>query len=231
MYHKVDPERTDRLTVTVSQLQEQLTYLQSAGYHFVPLRAVLASLASPGAALPPRSVLLTFDDGYQNNLTYVLPILQSSTIPAVVFVPTDFIGKTNEWDGSPDPLMTVDELRHLVSHGVELAYHSHQHLNYKHLTAAEIRMDLQASVTTARQLGLPLLPAFAYPYGGRPKDAASYQSMQAALREAGIQLAFRIGNRINPLPFRKPLEVNRIDVRGTDSFTAFKRKVRWGRLF
>jgi hypothetical protein len=54
--------------------------------------------------------------------------------------------------------------------------------------------------------------------------------MQAAMREVGIQLGFRIGNRINALPFRNPYELNRIDVRGTDSFATFKQKVKWGKL-
>ncbi|GAA4417716.1 hypothetical protein GCM10023187_50450 [Nibrella viscosa] len=230
MYHKVDPERMDMLTVSVPQLRQQLRYLQSAGYHFVSLQAVLADFTGTGPALPPRSVLLTFDDGYRNNLTYALPVLQSFASPAVVFVPTAYIGKTNVWDGGTDPLMSVDELRHLSRHGVELAYHSHRHLNYKGLSADQIGEDLLANLAAARQLDLPLLPAFAYPYGGRPKDLATYRGMEAAMKEGGIRLAFRIGNRINSLPLRKPLEINRIDVRGTDSFALFKRKVRWGRL-
>lgn len=231
MYHKVDPERSDRLTVMVSQLAEQLDYLSSAGYHFVPLEAVLAYFNGSGTALPERPVLITFDDGYRNNLIYALPVLQRQHIPAVVFVPTAFIGEKNNWDGGTDPLMTVDELRHLTRHGVELAYHSHQHLNYRHLSADEIGDDIRENMSAAHTLDLPFSPAFAYPYGGRPRDMATYRGMQAAMREVGIQLAFRIGNRINSLPFNNPLEINRIDVRGTDSFSLFKRKVSRGRLF
>ena len=55
--------------------------------------------------------------------------------------------------------------------------------------------------------------------------------MKAALRECGVRLAFRIGNRINRLPLADPFEIQRLSVRGDESFGAFQRRIRWGRLF
>ena len=50
-------------------------------------------------------------------------------------------------------------------------------------------------------------------------------------REAGVKMAFRIGNRVNPLPLRDRYEINRLGVRGDESMAAFRRKIKWGRWF
>lgn len=235
MYHKVDPTHTDMLTVTTEQLLEQLTFLQTAGYSIITMPQLLAFTQGKTNSLPKRPVLITFDDAYENNLTYALPILKERQIPATIFVPTAFVGGVNEWDSNgglstADILLTADQLKGLTLENISLAYHSHRHINYKHTAIADIKSDLQANSQTAKSLALPMQAAFAYPYGGRPKKDVIRLDMQHEMERLGIQLAFRIGNRINPLPIRHRYDINRIDVRGTDSMADFKRKVTWGKL-
>ncbi|MGA0555848.1 polysaccharide deacetylase family protein [Larkinella sp. VNQ87] len=229
MFHKIDPERQDSLTVSVRQLEQQLAWLQTHRYQIVTLRDVMTAI-DQNRPLPPRSVLLTFDDGYVNNLTYALPVLQRFGRQAVVFVPTAFVGQCNQWDGCTEPLMNPEQLRQLLP-TFELALHSHQHLNYKNRSADEIRTDLQQNLNAFDALNLPYVRAFAYPYGGRPNDPAIKQAMQQAMTEAGIRVAFRIGNRLNRFPIQNRYELQRLDIRGTDSLARFVRKVRWGKLF
>jgi hypothetical protein len=78
---------------------------------------------------------------------------------------------------------------------------------------------------------LPFVPAFAYPYGSRPKDKNRKKFMQQVMSQMGISMAFRIGNRLNNWPLSKPYEIQRIDIRGTDSLEDFARKVKWGKQF
>ena len=54
--------------------------------------------------------------------------------------------------------------------------------------------------------------------------------MKEIFREKKLDFAVRIGNRINRFPFKDPYELNRIDIRGTDNFFAFKTKIRKGRM-
>jgi len=231
MYHKISIAGTNFMTVTTEQLRQHLSYLRQAGYQFVSLPLVLEALKQDAAvSLPRRAVLVTFDDAYQNNLTNALPILQEFAVPPTIFVSTAFVGGTNEWDGSTDQIMTSEQLQWLASQNFTLAYHSHRHLNYKNHSPEAIQADLITNVQEAHRLGLPMSPAFSYPYGGRPKDPAARRQMIDEMEQLGMGAAFRIGNRINPIPIRDSYNLNRIDVRGTDSFAVFKRKVRWGKL-
>lgn len=231
MYHKVSLSDSNFMTVTTAQLRAQLVYLRQANYQFVSLTDVLDALRKDAAAsLPRRAVLVTFDDAYQNNLENALPILQEFGVPVTIFVSTAFVGGMNEWDGSTDPILTSTQLQSLIDNGFTLAYHSHRHLNYKNHPMTAIEADLLSNVEEAGRLGLPMAQAFSYPYGGRPKDPVARQQMIETMERLGIKAAFRIGNRLNRTPIRDAYDLNRIDVRGTDSFAVFKRKVKWGKL-
>lgn len=224
MYHKTSSAAADEHTVLTAQLERQLRWLREEGFRFVTVAEILCG------ALPEWPVLVTFDDAYVDTLELAQPVLAALGIPGVVFVPTAAIGRTSAWDADARPLMDARQLSTLAARGFEIALHSHRHENYAGLTAAQIAADVQASFSTLRQSGLTPAPALAYPYGGRPREAAARAAMKRALAEAGVRLAFRVGNRVNPLPLADPLEVQRFSVRGDESFGAFQRRMRWGRL-
>ena len=103
MFHRVlvpeDPRYATALsdwTVT-SELFESCLRFFKRHYNVVTLEDVLASVAG-GAVLPPRSLLITFDDGYADNEQYALPLLRKYRLPAVLFVFSDAIGsRTRPW--------------------------------------------------------------------------------------------------------------------------------------
>jgi peptidoglycan/xylan/chitin deacetylase (PgdA/CDA1 family) len=229
MYHKVSEDHADALTVTTAQFDAHLSYLRSRAFGFVRLSEVVAHLTD-GAPLPPNPLLLTFDDGYVNNLTLAYPLLKRHGVPAALFLPTAYLGGASTWDADAAPLLGPPDLQTLDPAVLELALHSHQHRSYADLSPDDLRADVARCVETLRVSGLPFVPALAYPYGGRPTDAEGKRRLRAILAEQGVQVAFRIGNRVNPLPLPDRYDVNRIDVRGTDSLAAFRRKVSWGKL-
>lgn len=84
-YHDVedrDPDQTF-LAVRTDHLEEQFSWLRENGYHPVSVDQILAA-RSGGAPLPPKAVLLTFDDGYSSFYTRVFPMLKAYHWPAVV---------------------------------------------------------------------------------------------------------------------------------------------------
>lgn len=230
MYHKVSLSKRDALTVSRDQLKTQLEWLRAEGFPFVTAKAVIADLHGQ-SSLPENSVLVTFDDAYVDTFELARPILRQLGIPAVVFVPTAFVGETTSWDEDPLPVMSAAHLRKLADEGWELGLHSHRHLNYRTLSSEEIAGDLHACVRAAASLSLPTVLAFAYPYGGRPQGGESRRRLREDLAAVGFQIAFRIGGRVNPLPLRDQLEINRLGVRGDKDFGHFQRQVWWGRIF
>jgi len=96
MFHRVLPPEDPRCaganpTYTVSLADfERCLDLFARLYSVVDLAAV--ERAASGAALPPCPLLITFDDGWRDNLEYALPALRARGMPAVLFVASNFIG-------------------------------------------------------------------------------------------------------------------------------------------
>ena len=91
----------------VSLFDEQMDQLRELGYTVVDLDAVLAHYVD-GEPLPPDAVLITFDDGYRDNLENAARVLQKHGYPAVQFVPLAYLG-----DRQPLP-----HEEHLAAQGV-----------------------------------------------------------------------------------------------------------------
>lgn len=87
-YHEVSSDKNSLIpnyAVTTQQFEAHLEWLKNNGYHFIGINQVLAAQKGQ-AKLAPKSVLLTFDDGYASFYQYVYPILQKNKIPAVLAV-------------------------------------------------------------------------------------------------------------------------------------------------
>src|SRR5262249_22834387 len=91
MYHKVNDLATNSVTVPTGLFDEQMAQLGELGYRPVSLDDVLAYYRD-GVALPAQAVLITFDDGYRDNLENAAPILHRHGYPAVLFVPIAYVG-------------------------------------------------------------------------------------------------------------------------------------------
>lgn len=230
MYHRVAPSGGDALTVTRAQLEWQLDWLRGQGSMFVTLAQTVAAAESGWSGLPANPVLVTFDDAYLDTWELARPALAARGIPAVVFVPTSFVGGISAWESRPAPLMDAAKLRALAAEGWELGLHSHAHRDFRKEPAGGIRDDMRRCAEEFARLGLPAAPGFAFPYGGRPRGAEERAALREAFREAGVRMAFRIGNRVNCMPGADPLELNRIGPRGDRGRWHFQRHVWWGRL-
>ncbi|HAR20883.1 MAG TPA: hypothetical protein DCR46_09475 [Cytophagales bacterium] len=224
MYHQIDPARSDALTVKLEDFEKQLRYLLRNHYYIISLSDVLSCIQN-GTPFPPKSVLLTFDDGYQNNYDYLLPLLKKYQIKATIFLPVRFIGKTNVWDQGNEPIMDYDKLNAARPH-FEYALHSFSTQNMAEMSNTQLAEDLSACFATLKENKFNFLPALAYPYGRYPKKS----NFNTLLKEMDIQLAFRIGNNVNMLPLKEKYAVKRIDIKGTDSFWTFKTKLIKGRV-
>jgi peptidoglycan/xylan/chitin deacetylase (PgdA/CDA1 family) len=112
MYHRIAEEPFDpwNLCVSPGNFTEQLEVLRSSGLRVMHLRELAGSLAS--GKLPKRSVVLTFDDGYLDNLENGRPLLERYGIPATTFIASGYLSSTGEfwWDAMERVLLTAGKL-------------------------------------------------------------------------------------------------------------------------
>ena len=113
MYHRVGSPAS-RAQVTPEALDGQIGWLLDHGFTPVSLSQVLAS-AERGAPLPPRPVLLTFDDGTLDHHAALLPILRRRGVPVALFVIGDYLGRELEYDGRPTRFLDAGQLRDLFA--------------------------------------------------------------------------------------------------------------------
>ena len=91
MYHHVSPSM-GTLNVSPACFEQQMTYLAQAGYTTLSADAFLQFIEGRAAA-PPKSVLITFDDGYLDNYVYAYPILKRLGLRAVIFAVSAWVGE------------------------------------------------------------------------------------------------------------------------------------------
>ncbi|WP_158291433.1 polysaccharide deacetylase family protein [Desulfosporosinus sp. Sb-LF] len=94
-YHRVSDKMNNpwdtHVSVTPQQFREHLTFLEQHGFHVLPLDEAMATLQNPQKAIPPNSVVLTFDDGDRTYAENALPILRDFQYPSTEFI----IGKAS----------------------------------------------------------------------------------------------------------------------------------------
>jgi len=175
--------------------------------------------------IPKKAVLITFDDGYSGLVQNALPILKKNQMQACLFVTTSYIQEREQT--SNIRYLSLGDLRSWVDSGMEVALHSHDHLNYRETALSEIEMDLRLAEKVLTDWKIPFEKAVAYPYGARPADLTSLKRLFSTL---GVRAAFRIGNRLFPWNEReRHFEIKRIDIQGSDYRFEFSTKVRKGR--
>ena len=202
MYHRVceAPRGFPRPTWNVppQRFKQQLVGLLRRGWEPYALRSVL-DRTRQGQPLPRKTFVVTFDDGYENNLLYALPVLKQLGIPATIFLATAYLDSaqpfpSDDWSAAGDPgvpadtwrPLTTDQCRELLASGlIELGTHTHTHADFRG-KPNELFIDLaNCSYVLSEQLGIES-PTFAFPYGTRADGFAS-ESLSSAAREAGMQ--------------------------------------------
>ncbi|OKH52671.1 hypothetical protein NIES2101_13590 [Calothrix sp. HK-06] len=223
MYHRVHPEgkaETARWRVTPDAFEQQLKYLQEAGYYSVSLadwgEAVLKKQPLPG-----RAILITFDDGYQDFYDYAFPLLKHYGFSATVFLVANNIGQTNTWDSFYNeelPLMGWDSIKELQSEGIEFGAHTATHPHLTALSPLEIVTEaLSARIILQQGLGRTPL-TFAYPYGDT--DAVVQHLVGACGYIYGVSCKSGLSSFQDSL-----LALSRVEVTGSDTLREFIAKL------
>lgn len=184
MYHYVDYVKDvndlakNKLTIGPGVLRQQLHSLAEAGYRTYFVKDIPAMV--DGTLIPEhKSVILTFDDGYEDFYIHVLPLLKRYRMKATLYVIYNYIGRKG--------FLNVAQLRAIVDSGlVEIGAHTLNHLylaqSPKSLALEEINLSKQL---LEQSLGVTV-NTFAYPYGAF--DVSTLELVEEATYSAAVSV-------------------------------------------
>lgn len=186
-YHGVCTEPPDEWSVTPAQLRAHIAIIR-ADHHPVGLDDVV-SWHRGRVELPPRSIAVTFDDGFVDVLETAAPMLAEAGVPATAFVAADLVsGAAPDTSYEPTrPFMTWDHVRELAAAGWSIGSHSLTHPRLSALESGESRRQLTESREEIEQQIGRSVTVLAYPYG-TPATVSSRDRQLAT--EAGYTAAF-----------------------------------------
>jgi peptidoglycan/xylan/chitin deacetylase (PgdA/CDA1 family) len=170
MYHQIDvppPRGTPLrgLIVAPSSFAWQMRMLSILGFKGLSMRDLEPYLIGERT---DRVVGITFDDGYQNNLIYALPVLKRHNFTATCYGVSNFVGKTNAWDAgkiAQKPLMTKQDWVAWRDAGMDVGSHTQTHANLTTINAHEARAQIINSKADLQQTVGTEVRHFCYPYG------------------------------------------------------------------
>jgi peptidoglycan/xylan/chitin deacetylase (PgdA/CDA1 family) len=170
------------------KLREQLDQLVVAGYQTITPDQLLAFLTL-GTPLPPKPVMLSFDDDTEGQFEVAIPELQYRNFTAMFFIMTVALDKPG--------YLTTDQVRQLDAAGMTIAAHTWDHHRVDQYSGDDWRIQIEEPPQKlAEILGHPIR-YFAYPYGVWNADAFAH------LEAAGIVAAFQLDQL--PVDPTKPL--------------------------
>ena len=167
MYHIISNKITDKIAVAEDAFAAQLRYLSNNGYSILSMNQVV-NMIRGSEVVPARSILITFDDGYSDNVYTALPHLQRFGMTAALFMISAFVGQTNRWNPRAcydSNHLTWEELQVWLDAGCELGGHTHTHLCMNRLNELEMRETVSLNKRVLEERLHVQLHAFSYPYG------------------------------------------------------------------
>jgi peptidoglycan/xylan/chitin deacetylase (PgdA/CDA1 family) len=228
MYHRVAPFDSlaipasgpdlRLITFTPEAFASQMKWLARRGYTAITLDALLDHRAGR-AELPRRPVVITFDDGYQDCVNNVVPILRQCGFTASFFLVAGEVGCWARWDledfGWDFPLFDWDAARSLAAEGFEIGAHT---VTHPHLAEIDLESGRREICESRRIIEDRLdreVPHFAYPYGSFDQDVRSI------VANAGFRSVCSVISGLSPAD-DDPLALHRINVSGRDSLFDFQ---------
>ena len=160
-YVEIVKNKTDfirkSLSITPLSFENDLRRLKSEGYTFYFVKDI-PGIFNGSIKLGNKSIVFTFDDGYEDFYTDVFPIIKKYNVKVTIYVVYNFIGKPN--------YMNKAQIQEVINSGlVELGSHSMNHLNLISILPQRYSHEIQTSKKELQKLFGTTVYTFAYPYG------------------------------------------------------------------
>ncbi len=172
LYHRITdgkPAGTKHgIYVPRDEFERQLEFLQRRGFsaiNFFDIRAIIEGKKN----IPDKPVMLTFDDGYEDNYLMAFPLLKKYGMTATIFLIGNPAIRSNIWDektGEPcAPLLNDRQIQEMIEEGIEFGSHTMNHNKLNLCSSKEAEVEITESKKMLEQKLTTEIISFAYPYG------------------------------------------------------------------
>ncbi len=171
MYHHVDDAPSpSSVYVSPENFERQMEFLKLHHYRVMALAEVVRRVKA-GESFPKKTVAITFDDGYADNLVHAFPVLKKMGFPATVFMISANVGREG-W-------LSEEDLRIMDGSAVTIGSHTANHAFLPEISADDARAELADSKTTLEAILGHAVTMFSYPAGGTTR------ALQELVEKAG----------------------------------------------
>lgn len=162
MYHHIGVSTTDNPSVSFQAFERQMEFLKVHRYNVIPLEELIR-LIKAKQPIPPKTVAITFDDGFVDNIDCAFPVLRRLHLPATVFMITDNINREG-W-------LSEEDLKILDASDIAIGSHTASHVHIPNQTIEQVEKEIvQSKKKLESILGHPVT-LFSYPAGGFTKTS------------------------------------------------------------
>lgn len=234
MYHMIsehlpkNQSKFNRLRVKPSEFEKQLIWLKKNGFKSFTL-SELVNLEN----IPEKSVVLTFDDGYEDNFTNAFPLLQKYDFKATIYIVLNRF--ENNWATDKDlkkiskelnneKMLTNEQIKEILNSGlIEIGSHTLDHVDLPKLNKEQKIKQIEESKKQIENIFDIKCNSFAYPFGFYDDDSVEI------VKNSAYTNATTTVNAVFDKDKYSNFEIPRIMVSGRQGLFAFILKMKKGR--
>ncbi|MFH1005660.1 MAG: polysaccharide deacetylase family protein [Bacteroidota bacterium] len=219
LYHRIVNSKTEtgkhKIYVFKNRFEAQLKYLYQNGYETLTFYDLMKNDTSDWR----KKIILTFDDGYEDNYTTMFPVLKKYKFKAVIFLVTQ--QKNNSWGiRESEPvfkMLNKKQINEMSEYGIEFGGHTKNHLDLTKISEQETKTEIEGCKKDVENIIQKKSISFAYPYG------ATNEKIKSTVKNAGYH--FGIATNVGANLFSDdPFEIRRIEIRTQNRLPRFKFK-------
>lgn len=224
-YHSVSDGRRHETNVKTSDFHAQMAFLKS-NYSLISINEGVEKIAA-GEGFDRDYVTVTFDDGYMDNYTNAYPILKKFSIPAAIFIISDYAGglKLLPHDEKDRPeynyLLNWEQIKKMDACLIEIGSHTSSHFRMSRCDDEIFSSEIVGSKRKIEQNTGRVVKFISYPFGTYSDFSHEWGGyLGKAGFAAGCLAAYGLNSAASGL-----FKLNRIGVEGSDSLFTFKSKL------
>ena len=218
LYHRIVKKNESigrhKIHVFEKAFCKQMSYLKKAGFTAITFEDIAKGI------IVEKPVVITFDDGYEDNYRTAFPVLKEFGFKAVIFLVTRL--KRNEWgiaEGEPAIDMMNDEMiTEMNQYGIEFGGHTMYHKDLKKLSLDEAHNEIAGCKADIEEKLHKKIISFAYPFG----------AINSNIIKIVTECGFEYGISTNTGPenfFEDVFQIRRKEIHPHTRMFSFRRKV------